>query len=301
MAKCILTRKSKKKYFTSFFAIFIFLQISAQVPAFDRMEQFYDQGHYKIVIRKALRCLDNPEYDYSFLPKYYLSIAAFQLMQDDVWRKKHPKQVEDAFYFLSEVVKSDKGRKTVVAHQSELRALEKDIASWLSDLNLKKEKELSFHYESRFGPLFRSLLNDESEITMVSWEKPSDVSLKSKTELIEFAVNYIGTPYLWAGESPDGFDCSGFTSYVFKHFNKNIPRRSVDQFENSTKIESSEAHIGDLVFFGTNHQVTHVGILVNEPGKPKRMIHSSTSKGVRFEEIESSDYYSSRLIGFGRY
>jgi cell wall-associated NlpC family hydrolase len=88
---------------------------------------------------------------------------------------------------------------------------------------------------------------------------------------------------------------------VFLNQGKKIPRVSRDQYASSLKLDPAEACIGDLVFFGQQGVVSHVGILVNELGKPKRMIHSSSSKGVMFQDIDNSKYYSSRVIGYGRY
>ncbi|NBX80406.1 MAG: hypothetical protein EBQ94_08530 [Flavobacteriales bacterium] len=69
--------------------LFIVLKASlsmAQVPAFDKLEMLYDQRHYKIVHRKANRLLDNPEYDFSMIPKYYKAISSLQLVQDQYWK-----------------------------------------------------------------------------------------------------------------------------------------------------------------------------------------------------------------------
>jgi cell wall-associated NlpC family hydrolase len=143
---------------------------------------------------------------------------------------------------------------------------------------------------------------EANESTSVAWESPSGLLGKEKAvAMIEFAQGFVGTPYVWAGEAPGGFDCSGFTSYVFSKQGKKIPRVSRDQYASSMKVESADACIGDLVFFGQQGVVSHVGILVNEPGKPKRMIHSSSSKGVMFQDIDNSKYYATRIIGFGRY
>lgn len=105
----------------------------------------------------------------------------------------------------------------------------------------------------------------------------------------------IGSRYSYGGTSAKGFDCSGFTSYVFDKMGIDLPRRSADQATAGTKVAKAELQPGDLVFFDTsgknNGSVSHVGIYVGD-GK---MAHASTSKGVVYEDINSS-YYKSRFV-----
>jgi len=78
--------------------------------------------------------------------------------------------------------------------------------------------------------------------------------------LIAFASNYLGLPYVWGGTTPSGFDCSGFTQYVFAHFGVSLPRVSQDQQNVGTLVSRANLQPGDLVFFGT--PAHHVGIYV---------------------------------------
>lgn len=82
----------------------------------------------------------------------------------------------------------------------------------------------------------------------------------SSNSLISYASNFLGVPYVWGGTSPSGFDCSGFTQYVFAHFGINLPRVSQDQQNVGTFISRDNLQPGDLVFFGT--PAHHVGIYV---------------------------------------
>jgi len=184
---------------------------------------------------------------------------------------------------------------------SEIRSLQMDLEDWVANLYRGKASEIADAFAERINKMNQTLRLPEAKPQNNAWIAPSNALLAERVSYIDFAKTYLGTPYVWSGDAPTGFDCSGFTSYVFNHFGKQIPRVSKDQFAQSQKIDSSEAMIGDLVFFGLNNVVSHVGILVNEAGKPKRMIHSSSSKGVSFQDIEGSKYYTNRLIGFGRY
>lgn len=288
------------KIFVAFFISLFITQALSQVPQFDKLEQLYDQQHFKLVFRKSNFLLDNPTYDYSSLPIYYKSISSLQLYRDDRWRKNHSAAFDEAIAAFETINSTTKGRKLLVAHQQELMALKMDLNAWLADLTRRKEKDLAYFFALKITSLFEGIelvAIDES----YSWVPPSNQLLEKRIAIIEFARKQLGVPYVWAGESPDGFDCSGFTSFVLASDNIKLPRRAKDQYDASIKISSDKAQIGDLVFFSNGGEVTHVGILVSELGKEKVMIHASSSKGITFDKIDGSAYWQKRIYGFGSF
>jgi cell wall-associated NlpC family hydrolase len=126
------------------------------------------------------------------------------------------------------------------------------------------------------------------------------LQLKSQQIIINEAQKHLGVAYLTAGTDPAGFDCSGFTSYVFAKAGYQLPRRAADQFVEIQKIEANDAQLGDLVFFSNGGEVNHVGILINEKGSAKQMIHASSSKGISIADIEATNYWKTRVVGYGR-
>lgn len=116
------------------------------------------------------------------------------------------------------------------------------------------------------------------------------------SEVIATARSYIGVPYVWGGESPSGFDCSGFTQYVLKRNGITIPRVTSAQYVTGVSVSKSNLRVGDLVFFTTYKPgPSHVGFYIGG-GK---FIHASSSKGVTISGLDSS-YYSDRYIGARR-
>lgn len=106
-------------------------------------------------------------------------------------------------------------------------------------------------------------------------------------KVVETAAKYIGTPYLWGGTSPSGFDCSGFTQYVYAKLGIKIPRTSEQQALMGTPVDGiSNAQPGDLVFFagsdGTAQAPGHVGIYV---GNGEMINAPYTGTNVRVEPV----------------
>jgi cell wall-associated NlpC family hydrolase len=123
---------------------------------------------------------------------------------------------------------------------------------------------------------------------------------KQINSLLSFAHKFRGVPYRYGGTSPRGFDCSGFTSYVFKRFGIELDRSSRGQISDGVRVKKNDLQPGDLVFFqGRSGRggVGHVGIVtkVNEDNT-FHFIHSACSSGVT-ESKNTESYYSRRYVG----
>jgi murein DD-endopeptidase / murein LD-carboxypeptidase len=122
--------------------------------------------------------------------------------------------------------------------------------------------------------------------------------------IITFAQSLKGTNYCYASASPGkGFDCSGFTYYVFEHFKIKTPRSSIDYSGFGKKVSIDSCKKGDIIVFtGTNaanRKPGHVGIVIEGTGDNVRFIHSSSSKkhyGVVESTFSESPYYKKRFI-----
>jgi len=274
----------------------------AQVPAFDKLEMLYDQQHYGIVYRKANRLLDNPEYDFSQIPKYYKAISSLQLVQNPYWKERHKNTIDESFELLIKVKSSAKGKLIFEAHYYELSSLRTDLESWVSDLKRQGKLEEGNLLSNKIANLFEGIgVLEDVKAPEIKYEATTAIKLKDRIEIIGFAKKQLGVPYVSAGDNPSGFDCSGFTTYVMNNAGVKLPRRAKDQYEVSQKIKEKDAQIGDLVFFSNGTEISHVGIIISELGKPKTMIHASSSKGISIVEIDSSNYWKPRVAGYGRF
>ena len=116
-------------------------------------------------------------------------------------------------------------------------------------------------------------------------------------EIVAYAKKYLGYSYTYGGSSPKtGFDCSGFTSYVYKNFGYTISRSSVGQASEGTKVEKKDLQPGDIVIFKNNAltKIGHVGIYIGD----NKMIHASEpGVGVIITDIDSKAYkYPQRFV-----
>lgn len=131
---------------------------------------------------------------------------------------------------------------------------------------------------------------------------PSTTSIQH--DLLTYSKEYLGKPYRYAGKGPNAFDCSGFTSYVFRNFGYRLHSNSAGQDRQVPTISRSEdLRPGDLVFFEgarRNGNVGHVGIVTESlPNGQFRFIHASTTSGVIISR-STEPYYAARYLRGGR-
>lgn len=118
-----------------------------------------------------------------------------------------------------------------------------------------------------------------------------------KSNVVKTAKQYLGVPYVYGGNSPKGFDCSGFVYYVYQQHGIGLPRVASDQAGVGTKVNTPAS--GDLVFFsrvkGGSGGIGHVGIYTGN----NTFIHSNTNQGVIITSMDSQ-WYQERYVGAKR-
>jgi len=121
-----------------------------------------------------------------------------------------------------------------------------------------------------------------------------------RSNIVNTAKKYIGKTYVYGGKKPStGFDCSGFTSHVFKNNGVDISGPSHQQARKGKRKSKQQLQKGDLVFFGKNNKVSHVAIVADVDRNKLKVIHSTSSRGGVIDDISSSDYWQRRYL-FGR-
>jgi len=123
-------------------------------------------------------------------------------------------------------------------------------------------------------------------------------SSSGSSSLVDRALSLQGTSYVFGGTSKNGFDCSGFTKYVYSGSGISLPRTSYAQFASGSAVSKNNLQSGDLVFFSTYAKgASHVGIYIGGG----RFVHASNpGSGVKTSSLNDS-FYSSRYLGARRY
>lgn len=157
------------------------------------------------------------------------------------------------------------------------------------------------------------LIRENGEVILIPAAKPKPVpkpkgetapprgelaSRKGKAihDVLKTCRSYMGTPYVWGGEQPGGFDCSGYVQYVFAQHGYRLPRTADIQFEVGEVVKRGEEKPGDLVFFETYAPgASHVGVYLGRG----YFIHASSSRGVTVDRL-ATDFFAQRYLGAKR-
>ncbi|GAA0177361.1 hypothetical protein SH2C18_06110 [Clostridium sediminicola] len=144
--------------------------------------------------------------------------------------------------------------------------------------------------------MLSTTLNTEKVLTVPESLVERTMMSRGKTlgaSIIEYSYNFLGRPYVWGASGPSSFDCSGFTSYVYKKFGYNLGHYTGYQWQMGTSVSRKNLQMGDLVFFNTTGSYSHVGIYIGN-GK---FIHASSGGDVVKISSLSESYYNSRFCG----
>jgi len=121
--------------------------------------------------------------------------------------------------------------------------------------------------------------------------------------IINFGKLFLNTPYRYGSPGTSSFDCSGFTSYVYRNFGYNLKRSSAEQAEQFDSVQPEELKTGDLVYFSgrsRSKRVGHVGIVVSKNDNGTfDFIHAAVRKGVTISNSDEA-YYSRRFVKANR-
>ena len=146
---------------------------------------------------------------------------------------------------------------------------------------------------SRSSTTRRSTTSTQTQDTTASTTSSAS---SSGAAVVAKAKSYIGYKYVYGGSSPStGFDCSGFTSYIYKQFGVSLNRTAAGQYSNGTAVSRANLQPGDLVMFGKSG-INHVGIYIGGG----MIVHAeNSSTGVTTDTINSG-YYNNNYVGARR-
>ncbi|MBL7792648.1 MAG: C40 family peptidase [Saprospiraceae bacterium] len=118
-----------------------------------------------------------------------------------------------------------------------------------------------------------------------------------RAEIVNYAKELLGTRYRYAGRTPAGFDCSGLTLYVMRHFEVGLSSCSRAQINDGVKVNLNNVKEGDLIFFKRyRNRISHVAMVVEKNEEGVFIIHS-TSRGVVIDNLTKSKYWRPKVCG----
>lgn len=154
-----------------------------------------------------------------------------------------------------------------------------------------------YKYLIKDGHTDNVAIKTKSENEMI---KERAVSLNIGEKLVPVlteAKDYLGTPYQYGGKTKSGIDCSGLTMVCYEKAGIALPRSAADQSQYGEQIARAHLEIGDLVFFDAKSKgkIDHVGMVTKSEKGEVIFIHSSTSKGVRYDYLNEG-YWADKLV-----
>lgn len=170
-------------------------------------------------------------------------------------------------------------------------------------MNVKRLVRELFSIVALVGLTSCSLLSQTVELSNPIAEaktKKVEKEIMLRSDIVEFAEQYLGTHYRSAGKAPGGFDCSGFVYYIMKEHEIKMNASSGSQEKQGERISKKEAKPGDLVFFrrSPGGRVFHVAMVYENNKGSITLIHSTSGRGVVIEKLETSDYWRSKVMSF---
>lgn len=186
-----------------------------------------------------------------------------------------------------------------VSELKELNALSSDLIYVGQKLKLRAGSTSSGNSTSTVKPITADKgdnISTPGQTVKPEASKGESLYPVSSQSLINEATDLLGTPYAWAGNSPEGFDCSGFIHYVLNESGTSMTRQSTEGYY-SRSYYINEPQPGDFVFFENTYKagISHMGIYLGN----NEFIHASSSKGVIISSLDEP-YYESRFDGFKR-
>ncbi len=288
------------------------------VNELNKVEELYKAGKFKKAYKKAFRLKGESLYYKKAKTYYFMGFSLLNLSKEE--SKQLGVSIRDKS-IVSQVAKGLKFQKSTSEFSrfkpSEDAFIQVAKTRMLSAKKSRKEKEwkditkmLAIHFKDTTPEYWEAFpKNPSTPLRMTKDVKKAPADLpkvierkgdsRQQAQIIARAKTYIGTPYLHAGTSRNGIDCSGFTSKILNQFGTNLPHSAKLQSTKGTKVKKYQA--GDLAFFGSRKsgggiKIQHVAIVVSNYPEPLKVIHATSSLGVREDDVTKSSYWKPRYL-----
>ncbi len=223
---------------------------------------FYEQALYMAKVSEQDQKLEN---------QFTADTAAMQTLVDSIDRERK----EQLGLLQKQEEQEAEIHSKIAERQAALAAVDSQVKQIIAEQEMERRAEQARMAAQAAAELQGLQINNQLQ-----------------AEVIRTALQYLGVPYVWGGESPQGFDCSGLTKYVFAQFGLNLPHNAAMQFNMGTPVTPGQLQPGDLVFWGPGNPY-HVGLYI---GSGKFIEAPSFGETVRVSALDTSsgDYAGAR-------
>ena len=234
---------------------------------------------------------------YKGLNEYYYYILHAQVVVDEV---QTPENVETGENTVVENVKVTGVNKhmMVTASGLNIRSSWSKDSTKLGTVNYGADLTVTGLCENGWVQvLFQSQTGYVNGEYVTDYEEVDNTASAGAIDIANYALQFVGCPYVYGGTSPNGFDCSGLVYYCFGQYGISLKRTADDQMNhNGTAVSKSNLQVGDLVFFGYGGYADHVGIYIGNTN----FVHAANpSSGVRVSSLDET-YYLNKYLGARR-
>lgn len=294
----------KQKLIFLFVFLILFLTISfaqKDTKIEKKLNKFFEKEQYEKCYETAFKL--NKKYPKSFVPEYYISrVELKRYTLPNISENKKYKHLKNAVKYSYSLPKKYNDLKLGVKDSLKSHIYDRHDSTKVS----YKCKNAIIYYTGKYKDTldiyayyFPELKKDKKTIQKTFLSKSDSL----RNELVKFAEKQDGIKYFYTGEKPEtGFDCSGFTMYVYNHIGIKLPHNAHMQ----SKLEGDnktleEAKPGDLIFFGsknsTSYSTQHAGIIYSTEGEIIKVIHC-VSRGVSIDGKNSSweNYWKDKVL-----
>lgn len=264
---------------------YLFLSISllsfGQSKFARKAQKLYEKQKYEKCIEKSKKYLKKQKRSANI--QQYITLSYLALYEEASPKRKSA-TLKKALLSWQRQSKYNKG-------ENDYSELEDQIRLYiLEDIELVEDKQrLKSYYHHQLAQVFLDTTDFYRSIYSITKLTPVEgnigpifdsviITNKQRRTLLEEAKKLVGTPYKYGGTSSKGFDCSGFTQFVYKSIGIDLPHNANLQSKMGAKVSLQEAQAGDLIFFGSK-RASHAGIVYQNNNGEIELIHCA-SRGV---------------------
>ncbi len=291
-------------------------------PRFAKLEKLYQKGKYEKCAKLADKLRQKMRNEAA--PYVYLSMIQFQKFDDSHSTGIKTTALKKTLKHAEKAKRNERNNnlQPYLAYFETLRKETESFGTFLLEENKQRNAEVCFEYiATLYGDTidaYRALLLPVVEVEEVVEDIPTTPSTApltieegevisnlpgfNRVAMIGFADELVGIPYVYGGETTKGFDCSGFTKYVYAHMGVDLPHNAHRQSKLGRKVAAAEAQAGDLIFFGSrsgnSYRTVHAGLVHANDNGQLEVIHC-VSGGVSIDGSDSTSwthYWKDRML-----